>query len=140
MPRRKWRRTFFEWVEVESCELESPCTMVNTTLPTFDLVGEARKRGWCEHELVYHIFEFGVSEGLRCMEAHMMALPSAGEGSESVLRGRRIIEVAAEEVEANSVIFPGRVCRMRILLTSPHRLLGSGRGLLVERFKCGTLS
>ena len=39
------------------------------------------------------------------MEAHMMALASAEEGSES----RRIIELAAEEEEANSVVFPGCV-------------------------------
>ena len=43
------------------------------------------------------IFEFGVPEGLRSMEAHMKALASAGEGSESVLQGRRILELAVEE-------------------------------------------
>ena len=31
-------------------------------------------------------------------------MASAVEGSESVLRGRRIIELAAEEEEANSVV------------------------------------
>ena len=55
---------------------------------------------------MYHIFEFGVTEGLRSMEAHMMALASAAEGSETVLRGRRILELAAEEEEAFSVVFP----------------------------------
>ena len=34
---------------------------------------------------MFHIFEFGVREGLRSMEAHMKALSSVGEGSESVL-------------------------------------------------------
>ena len=88
---------------------ESPNNMVNTTLPTFDLVGEARKRGWCEHGLMFYIFEFGTSEGMRNMEMHMMALATAEEGSQSVLRGRRIVELAAEEDEANSVVFPGGV-------------------------------
>ena len=60
-------------------------TMLNNTPHMFDLVGEARRRGWCEHELMFHIFEFGVREGLRSMEAHMKALSSVGEGSESVL-------------------------------------------------------
>ena len=83
--------------------------MTNNTLHTFDLVGEARRRGWCQHELMFHIFEFGVPEGLRSMEAHMKALASAEEGSESVLQGRRMLELAAEEDEANSVIFPGGV-------------------------------
>ena len=53
----------FEWVEVESYEPEPPCTMVDTPPPSppltphvFDLVGEARRRGWCEHELMYHNF------------------------------------------------------------------------------------
>ena len=99
----------FEWVEVESCELEPPCTMINNTSHTFDLAGEARRRGWCEHELMHRIFEFGVPEGLRSMEAHMKALASVGEGSESVLQGRRILELAVEEDEANSVVFLG-VC------------------------------
>ena len=99
----------FEWVEVESCEPEPLCTMSNNTSHTFDLVGEARRRGWCEHELMYHIFQFGVPKGLRSMEAHMKALASVGEGSESVLQGRRILELAAEEDEANSVVFPGGV-------------------------------
>ena len=58
---------------------------------------------------MYHIFEFGVPEGLRSMEAHMKALASVGQGSESVLQGRRILELAAEEDEANSVVFPGGV-------------------------------
>ena len=88
---------------------EPPNNMVNTTLPTFDFVGEARKRGWCEHDLMYHIFEFGTSEGMRSMEMHMMALAAAEEGSQSVLRCRRIMELAAEEDEANSVVFPGGV-------------------------------
>ena len=109
VPVRRLRRTFFEWVEVESYELEPPCTMINNTSHTFDLVVEARRRGWCEHELMYHIFEFGVPEGLRSMEAHMKALASVGEGSESVLQGRRILELAAEEDEANSVVFLGGV-------------------------------
>ena len=99
----------FEWVEVESYEPEPPCTMINNTSYVFDLAGEARRRGWCEHELMYHIFEFGVPEGLRNMEAHMKALASVGEGSETVLQGRRILELAAEEDEANSVVFPGGV-------------------------------
>ena len=64
---------------------------------------------------MYHIFEFGVPEGLRSMEAHMKALASVGEGSESVLQGRRILELAAEEDEANSVVFPGVCCRRTIL-------------------------
>ena len=99
----------FEWVELESYEPEPPCTMLNNTPHVLDLVGEVRRRGWCEHELMYHIFEFGVPEGLRSMEAHMKALASVGEGSESVLQGRRILELAAEEDEANSVVFPGGV-------------------------------
>ena len=99
----------FEWVEVESYEPEPPCTMVDNTPHVFDFEGEARRRGWCEHELMYHIFEFGVPEGLRSMEAHMKALASVGEGSETVLRGHRILELAAEEDEANSVVFPGGV-------------------------------
>ena len=81
--------------------------MVDNTPHVFDLAGEARRRGWCEHELMYHFFEFGVPEGLRSMEAHMKALESVGEGSESVLQGRRILELSAEEDEANSVVFPG---------------------------------
>ena len=87
-----------------------------------------------------HIFDFGVPDGLRSMEAHMKALASVGEGSATVLQGRRILELAAEEDEANSVVFPGVCCRMRILLTSPQRLRGSGRGLPVERSICGILS
>ena len=39
----------------------------------------------------------------------MTALASVGEGSESVLQGRRILELAVEEDEANSVVFPGGV-------------------------------
>ena len=58
---------------------------------------------------MYHIFEFGVPEWLRSMEAHMKALASVGEGFETVLRGCRIHELAAEEDEANSVVFPGGV-------------------------------
>ena len=50
--------------------------MVDNT-HVFDLVGEARRRGWCEHELMYHIFEYGVPEGLHSMEAHMKALASS---------------------------------------------------------------
>ena len=88
----------FEWFEVESYEPH-----------TFDSVGETRKRGWCEHELMYHIFEFGTSEGMRSMYVHMMALASAGEGSESVLQGRKMLELAAAEEEANSVVFLGGV-------------------------------
>ena len=99
----------FKCVKVESYEPEPPCTMINNTSHVFDLAGEARRRGWCEHELMYHIFEFGVSEGLRNMEAHMKALASVGEGSETVLQGRRILELAVEEDEANSVVFPGCV-------------------------------
>ena len=99
----------FEWVEVESYEPEPPCTMINNTPHVFDLAGEARRIGWCEHELMNHIFEFGLPEGLRNMEAHRKALASVGEGSETVLRGRRILELAAEKDEANSVVFPGGV-------------------------------
>ena len=66
-------------------------------------MGEARRPVWCEHELMYHIFEFGVPEGLRSMEAHMKALASVGESSESVLQGRRFLELA------DSVVFPGGV-------------------------------
>ena len=58
---------------------------------------------------MFHIFEFGVPEWLRSMEAHMKALASAGEGSESVLQGRKMLELATEEDEANSVVFPGGV-------------------------------
>ena len=59
---------------------------------------------------MYHIFEFGVPEGLRSMEAHMKVMASVGEGAETVLRGRRILELAVEEDEANSVVvFPGGV-------------------------------
>ena len=58
---------------------------------------------------MYHIFEFGVPEGLRSMEAHMKSLASVVEGSESVLQDRRILELAAEEDEADSVVFPGGV-------------------------------
>ena len=99
----------FEWVEVESYEPEPPCTMVDDTPHVNDLVGEARRRGWCEHELMYHIFEYGVPEGFYSMEAHMKAMASAEESAETVLRGRRILELAAEEEEANSVVFPGGV-------------------------------
>ena len=53
-----------------------PCTMVDNTSHVSELAGEARRRGWCEHDLMYHIFEFGVPEGLRSMEAHMKALAS----------------------------------------------------------------
>ena len=35
----------FEWVEVESYEPEPPGPMVDNSLPVFDLVGEARRRG-----------------------------------------------------------------------------------------------
>ena len=80
---------------MESYEPEPLCTMINNTPPhVCDLAGEA---------------EFGVPKGLRSMEAHMMALASVGEGSESVLQGRRILELAAEEDEAKSVVFPGGV-------------------------------
>ena len=124
----------FEWVE-------PPGTMVDNTLPVFDLVGEARRRGWCEHELMYHIFEYGVPEGLHSMEAHMNAMASVDESAETVSRGRRILELAAAEDEANSVVFPGGCCmRTMPLYLSPHLLLGSGRGLLVERLTCGILS
>ena len=58
---------------------------------------------------MYDIFEFGVPEGLRSMEAHMKALASVGDGCESVLQGRRILELAVEEDEANSVVFLGGV-------------------------------
>ena len=54
---------FFEWVEVESYEPEPPCSMVDNTPHVFDLAGEARRRGWCEHELMYHIFELGCQRG-----------------------------------------------------------------------------
>ena len=43
----------FEWVEVESYEPEPLYTVIHNTLHTFDLAGEARRRGWCEHELMY---------------------------------------------------------------------------------------
>ena len=99
----------FEWVEVESYEPEPPCTMIDSTTHVNDLVGEARWRGWCEHELMYHIFEYGVPEGFYSMEAHMKAMASVDESAETVLRGRRILELAAEEDEANSVVFLGRV-------------------------------
>ena len=102
-------QTFFEWVEVESYEPETPCTMVDSTSHVNDLVGEARRRGWCEHELMYHIFQYGVPEGFYSMEAHMKAMASVDESAETVLRGRRILELAAEEDEANSVVFPGGV-------------------------------
>ena len=105
-----------EWVEVESYKPEPPCTMVDNTSHVFDLAGEARRRGWCEHELMYHISEFGVPEGLRSMEAHMKALASVDEGSETVVRGRRILELATKEDEANSVVFLEVCCRRRILL------------------------
>ena len=39
----------------------------------------------------------------------MQALASTREGSESVLRSRRILELAAEEDEPNSVVVPGSV-------------------------------
>ena len=68
--------------------LAAPAKRMRRTHPhTFDLAGEARRRGWREHELMLHIFEFGVPEGLRSMEAHMKTLVSVGEGSESVLQG-----------------------------------------------------
>ena len=51
----------FEWVEVESYEPEPPCTMINNTTHTFDLVGEARRRGWCEREAAQH---GGAHEGI----------------------------------------------------------------------------
>ena len=47
-----------------------------------------------------------------------MALATAEEGSQSVSRCRRIMELAAEEEEANSVVFPGVCCRMIILSAS----------------------
>ena len=128
----------FEWVEVEGYEPEPPGTMVDNTLPVFDLVGEARRRGWCEHELMYHIFEYGVPEGLRSMEAHMNAMASVDESAETVSRGRRILVLAAAEDEANSVVFLGGLLHEDN--ASPHLLLGSGRGLLVERLICGILS
>ena len=78
----------FEWVEVESYEPEPPCTMVDNT-PTRSTL-RARQVGG-EHELMYHIFEFWVPEGLRSMEAHMKALASVGEGSESILQGCRML-------------------------------------------------
>ena len=109
---RRMRRPFFEWVEVESYEPEPPCTMINNTPMCLTFAGEARKRGWCEHELMYHIFEFGVPEGLRSMKA----LASVGEGSETVLRGRRILELAAEEDEATLWFFLEVCCRRRTLL------------------------
>ena len=58
---------------------------------------------------MYHIFESGVPEGLHSMEAHMKALASVDESAETVLRRCRILELAAEEDEANSVVFPGGV-------------------------------
>ena len=72
----------FEWVEVESYEPEPPCTMIDSTPHVNDLVGEARRRGWCEHELMYHIFEYGVPEGFYSMEAHMKAMASVDESAE----------------------------------------------------------
>ena len=79
-PVKEDEAALFEWVEVESYESEPPCTMIDSTPHVFDLAGEARRRGWCEHELMYHIFEFGVPEGLRSMEAHMKALGLCGRG------------------------------------------------------------
>ena len=99
----------FEWEEVESYEPEPPCTMIDSTFHVNDLVGEARRRGWCEHELMYHIFVYGVPEEFYSMEAHMKAMASVDESAETVLRGRRTLELAAEEDEANSVVFPGGV-------------------------------
>ena len=105
----------FEWVEVESYELELPCTMTNNNpsptppSPHVRPCGRGAQKRLCEHELMFHIFEFGVPEGLRSMEAHMTTLASVGEGSESVSQGRRILELAAEEDEANSVDFLGGV-------------------------------
>ena len=61
---------------------------------------------------MYHIFEFGVPEVLRSMKA----LASVGEGSETVLRGRRILELAAEEDEATLWFFLEVCCRRRTLL------------------------
>ena len=66
----------FEWVEVESYEPEPPYTMIDNISHVFDLAGEAHRRSWCEHEIMYHIFEYGVPEGLCSMEAHMKALAS----------------------------------------------------------------
>ena len=62
-PVRRMKRFFFEWLEVESFEPELPCTMVDNTSHVFDFAGEARRRGWCEHELMYHIFELGCRRG-----------------------------------------------------------------------------
>ena len=39
----------------------------------------------------------------------MNAMASVDESAETVLRGRRILELAAAEDEANSVVFPGGV-------------------------------
>ena len=38
--------------------MEAPVDVVCSTPQERDLAGEARRRGWCEHELMYHIFEF----------------------------------------------------------------------------------
>ena len=130
----------FEWVEVESYEPEPLCTMIHNTSHTFDLVGEARRRGWCEHELMFHIFEFGVREGLRSMEAHMKVWASVGEGSESVLQGRRILELAAEEDEAKSVVFPGGVLQEDNSVKESSSSSWQWPWLPVERSICGTLS
>ena len=71
----------------------------------------------------------------------MKAMASVDESAEPVLRGRRILELAAEEDEANSVVFPGGVLHETMpLYLRPHLLLGSGRGLLVVRLICGILS
>ena len=102
----------FEWVEVESYEPEPPCTMIGNTPMCLTFAGAARRRGWCEHELMYHIFAFGVPEVLRSMKA----LASVGEGSETVLRGRRILELAAEEDEATLWFFLEVCCTRRTLL------------------------
>ena len=99
----------FEWVEVESYEPEPPCTMVDSTPTLMTLwVRRAREVG-ASMSLCSTFFEHGVTEGLISMEAHMNAMASTEEGVETVLQGRRILELAAAEEEANSVVFPGGV-------------------------------
>ena len=97
----------FEWVEVES---KKPEPMIDNT-PPHDRPLWARRAGevGASTSSCTTFLSLGVPEGLRSMEAHMKALASVGEGFESLLQGRRILELAAEEDEANSVVFPGGV-------------------------------
>ena len=100
----------FEWVEVESYEPEPLCTMIDNTPPTRSTLW-ARRAGevGANTSSCSTFLSLGCRRGCAAWKRTSRRWPSVGEGSESVLQGRRIFELPAEEDEANSVVFPGCV-------------------------------